>query len=133
MKSRNFPNSLANSLESDFKAEVIAAEMVENNIPADRIMILMLGGLQRTFRRDVDSVTEEIFDYDHKEYFLVKTHKEGMYDMLPEGLFHHAESNKSSKTEKEIIASIKQRRVEERNARRFFLPFEAALNHLRIQ
>ena len=133
MKSVYFPNSLTNSFETDFKAEVIAAEMVENNISADRIMILMLGGLQRSFRRDVDSITEETSDYDHKEYFLVKTHKEGMYDMLPEGLFHHAESNKSAKTEREIIDSIKQRRVEERNARKFFLPFEAAINHLRMQ
>jgi type VI secretion system protein ImpH len=133
MKSVFFPHSLTNSLERDFKAEVIAAEMVENNIPADRIMILMLGGLQRSYRKDVDSISEEISDYDHKEYFLIKTHKESMYDMLPEGLFHHAESNKSSKTEGEVIASIKRRRVEERNARRFFLPFEAAINHLRIQ
>ena len=132
MKS-SYPNSITNSFETDFKAEVIAAEMAENNISADRIMILMLGGLQRSFRRDVDSIAEETSDYDHKEYFLVKTHKEGMYDMLPEGLFHHAESNKSAKTEREIIASIKQRRVEERNARKFFLPFEAAINYLRMQ
>lgn len=126
-------NSITSSLETDFKAEVIAAEMVENNIPADRIMILMLGGLKRSFRRDVDSIEEDISNYDHKEYFLVKTHKEGLYDMLPEGLFHHAESNKSSKTEKEIIDSIKERRAEERDARRFFLPFEATINHLRTQ
>ncbi|MEO6844371.1 MAG: type VI secretion system baseplate subunit TssG [Ginsengibacter sp.] len=126
-------NSLTNSLDIDFKAEVIAAEMVENNTPMDRIMILMLGGLQRSFRKDVSSVTEEISDYDHKGYFLVKTPKEGLYDMLPEGLFHHAEPDKSVKTDKEIIASIKQRRIEQRDARRFFLPFEAAINHLRIQ
>ncbi|MEO6328774.1 MAG: type VI secretion system baseplate subunit TssG [Ginsengibacter sp.] len=128
-----FLNSITSGLETDFKAEVIAAEMVENNIPDDRIMILMLGGLQRSFRRDVDSIAEEISNYDHKEYFHLKTHKEGIYDMLPEGLFHHAASNKSAKSEKEIIESIKQRRVEERNARRFFLPFEAAINHLRMQ
>ena len=127
------PNSLTNSLDLDFKAEVIAAEMVENNTPMDQIMILMLGGLQRSFRKDTSSVSEEISDYDHKEYTLVKTPKEGLYDMLPEGLFHKAESVKKAKTEKEIIASIKQRRVEQRDARRFFLPFEAAINNLRIQ
>ena len=127
------PNSLTNSLDIDFKAEVVAAEMVENNTPMDRILILMLGGLQRSFRKDVSSVTEEVSDYDHKGYFLLTTPKEGLYDMLPEGLFHHVEPDKAVKTDKEIIASIKQRRIEQRDARRFFLPFEAAINDLRIQ
>lgn len=107
--------------------------MVENAIPAERIMILMLGGMQRPFRKDVGDVTEEVSEYDRREYRILKTYKEGLYDMLPEGLFHHAESNKSAKTEEEIIEAIKVRRAEERDARRFFLPFEAAINHLRVQ
>ena len=118
---------------TDYKAEVIAAEMVENGLSADRIVILMAGPLKRSFSKDVDAIGEEVSDYDHQEYFTIKTPKEGIYDMLPEGLFHLPTSHKSAKTDKEIIDSIKRRREEERNARRFFLPFEAALRHLSIQ
>ncbi len=133
MKLNSLSNSPADIVSTDYKAEVIAAEMVENGISADRIVILMSGPLKRSFSKDVETIAEEISDYDHKEYFLVKTPKEGIYDMLPEGLFHSPTSHKSAKSEKEIIDSIKQRRTEERNARRFFLPFESAIRHLSIQ
>lgn len=120
-------------VNTDYKAEVIAAEMVENGISADRIAILMSGPLRRSFTKDVDSIVEEISGYDRKESIVVQTPREGIYDMLPEGLFHLPTSHKSAKSEKEIIDSIKQRKAEERNARLFFLPFETAIRHLSIQ
>lgn len=133
MKPVTFSPPTVFDTESDYKAEVIAAELVENGVPIDQIFIMMLGAMKRTYRKDVETIDEEVANYDHKEYHLIKTHKEGLYDMLPEGVFHSPVSYKSSKTEKEIIASIKNRRIEERDARRFFLPFEAAINDLYIQ
>jgi type VI secretion system protein ImpH len=120
-------------IETDFKAEVLAAEMVDSGIPLERILILMLGAGKRQYRKDVDEVVEDTPDYDHKEYYHVKTHKEGIYDMLPEGLFHSPTLPKAAKNEKEIIEAMKKHRVEERNARNFFLPFEIVINELRIQ
>ena len=133
MKSPSLSNILADTFDADFKAEVIAAEMIDNNVPAEQIMILMLGSRKRAFRKDVDTVTEEISDYNNKEYTLITTHKEGIYDMLPQGLFHSPTLPKKANSQKEIIDNIKKHRIEEKNARRLFLPFEAAINHLRIQ
>ncbi|MEO6231105.1 MAG: type VI secretion system baseplate subunit TssG [Ferruginibacter sp.] len=132
MKQPGISDTLA-GLETDFKAEVVAAEMVDNGINPEQIMIILLGPQKRTYSKDVEAVIEETSDYNHKEYTLVKTHKEGIYDMLPEGLFHTPAAPKSITTEREVINFIKQQRIEERNARRFFLPYEAAINHLRIQ
>ena len=133
MKAPYLSNILADTFDADFKAEVIAAEMIDNNVPAEQIMILMLGSRKRAFRKDVDTVTEEISDYNNKEYTLITTHKEGIYDMLPQGLFHSPTLPKKANSQKEIIDNIKKHRIEEKNARRLFLPFEAAINHLRIQ
>lgn len=133
MKGPSLSNILTDTFDADFKAEVIAAEMIDNNVPAEQIMILMLGSRKRSFRKDVDSVTEEISDYNNKEYTLITTHKEGIYDMLPQGLFHSPTLPKNATSQKEIIDNIKKHRIEESNARRLFLPFEAAINHLRIQ
>jgi hypothetical protein len=133
MNSPSLSNILADNFDVDFKAEVIAAEMIDSGVPAEQIMILMLGARKRAYRKDVDTVTDEISDYNNKEYTLVTTHKEGIYDMLPQGLFHSPTAPKSATTQKEIIDNIKKHRVEERNARRLFLPFEAGINHLRIQ
>ena len=126
------PDILAN-IETDFKAEVIAAEMAESGVNPEQIMIVMLGPQKRIFSKDVESVTEETSDYNHKDYTLVKTHKEGIYDMLPEGLFHTNTTPKSAISDKDIIGFMKKQRAEELDARHFFLPYEAAINHLRMQ
>lgn len=133
MKSEELPITFFSSLDNDFKAEVIAAELAEQGTPEARILILLLGAMKRPFRKDVEAIDEELSEYSDKEYTIIKTPKEGIYDMLPEGLFHHPSSHKSANTDKENIKAIKQRKEEERNARKFFLPFEATINYLRMQ
>ncbi|HEX5150747.1 MAG TPA: hypothetical protein VFW07_04835 [Parafilimonas sp.] len=129
----NLPHTFFGNYDIDFKAEVIAAEMVESGLNPDRILILLAGAMKRTFRPDVTSVEEELSEYDHKEYTVITTSREGIYDMLPEGLFHDATSHKNARTQEEIIKGIKQRRQEEINARKFFLPYETTINFLRMQ
>ena len=123
MKAPDLSNILADTFDVDFKAEVIAAELIDNHVPAEQIMILMLGARKRAFSKDVDTVKDEMSDYNNKEYTLITTHKEGIYDMLPQGLFHSPTLPKNATTQKEVIDNIKKHRVEESNARRFFLPF----------
>ena len=126
MKRPDLTNILADTFDTDFKAEVIAAELIENNVPAEQVMIVLLGSMKRSYRKDVDAVTDEVSDYNNKEYTHITTHKEGIYDMLPEGLFHSPTLPKSVTTQKEIIESIKKHRVEERNARRFFFTLRSS-------
>ena len=133
MKEGDFPLTHLGSLEKDFKAEVTAAEMMELGIPPDRIVILMLGAMKRSLRKDVESIEEEQSYYDLHDYVVIKTPKEGFYDMLPEGLFHHPTAHRSASTAKEISKAIKRRKEEEGQARRFFIPLEATINHLRMQ
>lgn len=124
---------ITDNFDTDLRAEVVAAELINNDVPAEQLLIVSLGPLKRSFRKDVAEVKDELSDYNRKEYTLITTHKEGIYDMLPEGLFHAPAIPKSATTQKEIIDSIKRHRVEEANARRLFLPFEAGINYLRIQ
>ena len=133
MKLSGNSNTFIDTSNTDFKAEVIAAEIVESGVSAEEIIIILLGSLKRSFRKDVDTVSEEISDRNNKAHTHITTHKEGIYDMLPQGLFHSPTLPKSATTQKAIIESIKKHHLEEINARRFFLPFEAAINHLRIQ
>lgn len=117
----------------DFKAEVIASEMLEQGADPDRILILMIGAMKRTVSNDVNLIEEVVSDYDRRSYTLIKAAREGIYDMLPQRLFHQAPTSRSIRTEKELIKAIKLREEEERNARKFFLPFECAINFLRVQ
>ncbi len=127
-----FPDEL-NGIGTDFKAEVIAAEMIENNTHADKILIVPLGAMNRPQSKDIRSVTKEVSGYDNKEYILIQTNKEGLYDKLPEGLFHTYIPYSADKNEKRVTEGIKQHRIEEKVARTFFLPFDVALFDARVQ
>lgn len=116
----------------DFKAEVIASELLEQGADPDRVLVLMTGALKRTVSKDVHLIEEFTADYDHRTYTLIRAVREGLYDMLPQRLFHQPPASRSL-TEKELVKAIRQREEEERQARRFFLPFESALNFLRTQ
>ena len=120
------------NFHEDFKAETIAAEIAEQGKGFEQILVQMLGPLKRTFSNDVKIVETEVLE-DHTEYTIVKAAREGIYDMLPETLFHHPTAHKTARSEKEIIKAIKRRREEELNARKFFLPIEATINYQRIE
>src|SRR5829696_3779433 len=133
MKAADLPLTRFSQFENDFKAEVTAAEMMELGIPPDKVVILMQGAMKRSMRKDVQSIEEESSAYDHGEYVVIKTPKEGFYDMLPEGLFHRPTAHRTAASVVEISKAIKRRKEEEQQARRFFIPFEAGINHLRTQ
>ena len=126
-------NIVVNATEVDVKAEVIAAELVESGMAAEDIMILMLGSIKRSYRKDVELISDEVSDHNNKQYTQITTHREGLYDMLPQFLFHSPSLPKKGNSKKELLEGIKKHRSEEISSRRFFLPFEAAINHLRIQ
>ena len=133
MQEKKANTIVTDNFNTDLRAEVVAAELINNGISAEQLLILSLGPLKRSFRKDVADIRDELSDYNRKEYTLITTHKEGIYDMLPEGLFHAPAIPKSATTQKDIIDSIKRHRVEEANARRFFLPFESGIHFLAIQ
>jgi type VI secretion system protein ImpH len=133
MKLTEASASVSYDLNYDFKAEVIAAEMVEHGFPHEQIIIMMLGALKRTYRNDVDGIEKGFSEYDHNNYLVIKTPKEGIYDMLPEGLFHSVSLHQSTTTHDEILELMKLHKKQESDARRFFVPFEASINHLRVQ
>lgn len=117
----------------DLRAEIMASEMLEQGADPDRVLVLSNGGRKRTVSRDVYAVEEYTSDYDHHTYTLLLAAREGLYDMLPQRLFHQPASNQAIHSEQDILKAIRQREEEEKNARRFFLPFECALNFSRTQ
>jgi type VI secretion system protein ImpH len=131
MSTENIYLENVNQVATDFRAEVIAAELIENGTPAERVLIIPLGGLNRPQSKDIERVEQEVSEYDNKEYILIKTHKEGLYDKLPQHIFHTPISYTLNKNEREVAEAIRQHRLEEKAARTFFLPFDASVNSVR--
>ncbi|WP_345954270.1 type VI secretion system baseplate subunit TssG [Mucilaginibacter sp. PAMB04168] len=121
-----------NLLDTDFKASTIAAGMVEaDQTEADRVVILPQGAHHRAYAKEVANVTTYQSAYRNRTMQAIYINREGLYDMLPEGLFHQPPASSVMITEEEMVKDIKVRREEERLARNFFAPLEIELYGLR--
>ena len=122
----------ANSIDTDFKAAAIAAELIEDGIvKSDQVIIRPIGDRQRPYAKEIADITTYESVYRGRDMISIQINREGLYDMLPEGLFHRPPAASLMSTDEEMIKDIKQRREEEKQARNFFAPMEAEIYHLR--
>lgn len=123
---------LKNDIDTDFKAVAKAAELIEGgNYQSDQIMVLPVGPRQMAYAKDIGNHSFYYSESKRKDCLIIETNQEGFYDMLPEGLFHAAPAGSAGLSEQEMIEDVQARRAEEKDARKFFMPFEAEVNHLR--
>ena len=119
------------SISVDFKAEVLAGEIIDSSEEEIYVSLNRLGNFRRNFDRDVVDIIP-LEDHTLFENFQLKMNREGFYDFLPEELFHFDQIKKSKEvlsfTQKHIV-----KKQEEENARTFFSPFEDAFSQLLVQ
>lgn len=126
------PNKTANRFNTDFKAVTLAAELIEQGeVDADKIVILPVGAKERAYAKEVREVTTYRSAFRDRLMTAIRINREGLYDMLPEGLFHAAPQPSETLDEEGMIKDISTRREEEKHARAFFAPFEAELYQIR--
>ncbi|MET3981059.1 type VI secretion system protein ImpH [Mucilaginibacter sp. UYP25] len=121
-----------NQLDTDYKAVTLAAELIEQGlVSADGVIILPVGPQQRAYAKEINEVVNYTSVYRNREMLAIHINREGLYDMLPEGLFHQPPASSVMITEQAMIKDINIRREEEKQARAFFAPLEAELYHIR--
>lgn len=124
---------LKNDLNTDYKAIVKAAELIESGeYQSDQIAVLPVGDKKRAFSKEISGHQLYYSESKRTECLTLEINREGLYDMLPEGLFHQPPTGSASMSEEDMVEDVKLRRAEEKDARRFFMPFEAELNHMKI-
>lgn len=107
--------------KDDFRVESLIAFWLENEtIDMHHVLVEPKGIFERQYRSDILEVEPS---NSLPDAFAFNTSREGLYDMLPEGLFHEAE-RKTRKTTGESVDESKRYKEEEKAARKFFLPLE---------
>ncbi|MBW6459067.1 MAG: hypothetical protein K0B08_00705 [Bacteroidales bacterium] len=123
--------NLAKSIKaniSDIKAEVIMADLADRGMDADKMLVACKGLFRRNYEKDVANVQfDQVIDY-----LVFQLSRDGLYDLLPEGLFHEMciFSSLGSEERRKQFARQKQ---EEANARKFFLPYENEFLQQRVR
>ncbi|WP_374948625.1 type VI secretion system baseplate subunit TssG [Mucilaginibacter sp.] len=121
-----------NLLDTDFKAVAYAASLIDRGeINADQLMILPVGPMQRSYSKEIAGISTYQSAYRNRSMTSITINREGLYDMLPEGLFHNPPASSVMITEEGMIKDIRERREQEKQARLFFAPFEAEIYQLR--
>ncbi len=127
-----YPEQLASDVKNfiaDLRAEVVAAELIDRGVKQDEISFNTKGIKRRPFSRDIFEIK---LPNDDDEHYKILLNREGIYDSLPEAIFHQPLNSKPFKSKEEILDEIKIQRQEEIEARKFFFPMENEFNQLRL-
>lgn len=123
MYENNIVDMNYNKLQTDFKAESVAVNLLKYHRAVSNIFIDRIGINDRAYLKDIKSISSNYLGFD-EEVFTIETYREGIYDYLPEGLFHPPSLSTTRKNVESVVKEIrKQKRIEE-DARKFFRPFE---------
>lgn len=123
MYENNIVDMHYNKLQTDFKAESVAVNLLKYHRAVSNIFIDRIGINDRAYLKDIKSISSNYLGFD-EEVYTIETYREGIYDYLPEGLFHPPSLSTTRKNVEGVVREIrKQKRVEE-DARKFFRPFE---------
>jgi hypothetical protein len=118
---------------SDFKAEVIATQLLAEELDVSKIIIDRLGNTHRTHTKDVYKSYEDIGQYNLDKYTILQSFRQSIYEAMPENVFHPPTLGGLGKTQDEIVEEIKIQRKKENEARTFFKPFEQEAPYLEMQ
>lgn len=121
-----------NRLYTDFRGDVIAAGAVDNGFEADKVIVLRRSGTEHQTDKEIDSVEYKLdYEGNGNDVLLLKTNRRGIYDNLPEGVFHTSLGlrNQSKET---IVNDIRRQHKDEFHIRRFFSLYEAEVERVRV-
>ena len=114
-----------NDLQFDLIAEFIVSCLIDEEITQEKIWVVNDGVLKRKWGKDISTTEIENFDYD-KDVLTLHLNRAGIYNSLPESMFHNFESKKNT-SGKEMAKESMRLKIEEKKIRLFFKPFENEL------
>lgn len=117
-----------NGLTEGLKTEVILAELIQNSaLIADDVIIKNQSTFNRSYRNDL----VEVQNIDNQFMrFAFHLSRNGIYDLLPEGLFHSPNTEEVGSSHNSKRKKLKNTEKEVRN---FFGPFENEFFYQKLQ
>jgi hypothetical protein len=103
------------------KAEALCAELLSNGLSFNKVVYQPLGAFKKSYRPDIDIAPESQLE---NESVGIVVNRDGLYDKLPEGLFHQTRGSGRTAGISEMVGEFRRFREEEKNARKFFQPLE---------
>lgn len=114
-------SEIINSLLIDLRAEYLVSSLLEEGMNPHEILIVFDGVLKRKWSTDISHAEVDEFQ-NGKEALSIHLNRSGIYDALPEALFHRFRGSNNMSGEEMAKQSMKLK-AEEKQSRAFFRPF----------
>lgn len=103
------------------RAEALCADLLDNGFSFDNLVLRSAGSFRKSFRSDFTITDQKEVTNDELEIVI---NRDGLYDRLPEGLFHQTRGNSKTADVEGMVQEHRRFKEEEKHARRFFQPIE---------
>ncbi len=120
-----------NTLYTDYRAEFVAACLIENGLDANEVRIIREG--LANGGKNIDKIIRENSLDGFSQYLSIYTKKSNLYESLPDGLFHKRMDIDDKKNKQAVIDYMKRERQVALNASVFFKPFEMTLDRFDVE
>jgi hypothetical protein len=124
-------NELLNRLTIDLRVEFVLADLLMQGFNLEDVSIFSNSVFRRNYHRDIEKV-ELLKDNRGRNKLWLTVNRDGIYDKLPEDLFHQPGELGPNSGKEKIIQEIKVQDGLENASRSFFLPFEQEFYNLLV-
>jgi hypothetical protein len=108
----------------DIKLEVVLADLLADGMSLDELVIVNASLFKRNYHPDIEDIREIESGGKGKKKLCFVVNRAGIYDQLPEDLFHQPPDTGNNIDKLEVIRAVKARQELEKQSRLFFLPIE---------
>lgn len=119
----SYSDTKYNQLQTDYRVEAVAANILKFYNEDANIVIKRIGLNDRAYLKDIKGISTYLHDL-NEEDVIIETYREGIYDYMPEGIFHPPSLGISSKNVDSVVREMRKQKLIEEDARKFFQPFE---------
>ena len=117
---------------ADIRMEVIMADLVAEGLNMDTVIFISNSLFKRSFHFDIEEISELEFSVTGKKKLSLVLNRNGLYDQIPEDLFHQPLDLLNMPDKTGSIQEIKVQEEIERQSRLFFRPIEQEFYQQRI-
>ncbi len=114
----------------DLKLEFILGELMESGLDPDEIVVNSLGIFRRRYGKDIAAGEIREYRTNKRQYVNLDINRNGIYDLLPKGLFHQPQNRINNISPVQAIEEYRLQMQIEKDSRLFFLPFEQEIYRL---
>ena len=125
---KNFPGLAA----ADIRMEIILADLIGNGLSLEDVVFVSNSLFKRNYHFDIEEIRETEYEITRKKKISFIINREGIYDQLPEDLFHQPADGLQAIDHAASIREIKTQENAESQSRLFFLPIEQEFYRHRV-